>query len=89
MQACIWSKAMIIIDDVFNDPVINKRIINAVKYYKVLQTYHLLTENQIRELLDTEEKRQNIHLYRGYQDLTGLAAAYIEPHGGTGGNEAL
>lgn len=89
VQACIWSKAMIIIDDVFNDPVINKRIVNTVKYYKVLKTYYLLTENQIRELLDAEEKRQNIHLYRGSHDLTELEADYIEAHGGNVENEEL
>ena len=89
VQACIWSKAMIIIDDVFNDPVINKRIVNAVKYYKVLKTYHLLTDEQRRELFDAEEKRKNRRIYRGVHDLNALEADYIEAHGGNVENEEL
>lgn len=90
VQAFIWSvNAMIIIDDVFNDPVINKRIVNAVKYYKVLKTYHLLTDEQRRELFDAEEKRKNKRIYRGVHDLNALEADYIEAHGGNVENEKL
>lgn len=80
---------MIIIDDVFNDLVIRKRIINAIKYYKVLQTYHLLTDEQRRDLFDIEEKRKNKRIYRGAYDLNALEADYIEAHGGNVDNEEL
>lgn len=80
---------MIIIDDVLNDPAVNKRIINAIKYNKVLQTYDLLTEDQRRGLFDAEEKRTNKRIYRGAYDLNALEADYIEAHGGNVDNEEL